>query len=191
MKTIIGLGTLLFCFVFAGCFSIDDPYYGRTVNLEIQDAFSFENKKEYVLGDTLFFELSFSRYLPEKGFNELLDVFETVDSEDFAFSFGFEQYSAFENGFRSIYLNEQFIIAEKKNPDNYHYSNHAIVATLNKATDMYGAQVGIIMAEPGRFRLNFENITLNSPYVEGGIQININHIFTNSGLTDTEFEVFE
>jgi hypothetical protein len=186
----IGLG--LFCFILLGCFSYDDDGFGRSVNLNIQDAFSLENQKEYSVGDTIFFELRFSRYLPEDGFPELLDIYQTTKSEDFAFSFGLEKFSELEDSFRQVNINEDFIIAEKKNLDIYYYNNnHGTFVALNTAKDSYEAKVGVILVEDGLFQFNFNNLFIESPFTDDGVQVGIYHRFSTDEVLDVEFEVTE
>lgn len=188
----IKIGAITFCLLLIGCFSDDDGGFGRSISLSIQDAFSMENQKQYNVGDTVFFELRFSRYLPEEGFTEFLDIYETTKSEDFAFSFGFEKFSELENGFSPVNIDEEFIVAEKKNLDTfYYYNDFGTSAGMNAARDAYESSVGIILPEEGLFRFNFENVFIQSPYDFDQVQISINHSFSTNGALDTEFEVVE
>lgn len=184
------ISLVVFCFMLVGCFTTDDSF-GRSVSLTVQDSFSLENQKEYTVGDTIFFELRFSRYLPEEGFSELLDIYETTKAENFEFSFGFEKFSEFEGGFRQVFIGEDFIVAETENIDTYYFNNYGAVASLNEARDTYQARVGVILAEDGLFRFNFDNVFISPPFDYDAVRLNINHRFSTEGLLDTEFTVTE
>ena len=190
MTLIYRFSLVVFFFVLLGCFSSDDSF-GRWVRLDLNDAFSIENKKEYVVGDTIFFELRFSRYLPEEGFSELLDVYETTKSADFGFSFRFQKFSELEGGFREIYISEDFIVADKNNVNDYFYQHYGTVATLNTTNDTYVARVGVILVEAGRFRFDFDNVSIQSPFGSDQVQVEIYHSFSGIGQLDTEFVVTE
>ena len=78
--------------LFLGCLSTDDDEY-RPIWLTAQNAFDFPLQNEFSVGDTLYVEQYFSRYLPEEGYEELLDVYETTKDEEFGYSFQIEKYS--------------------------------------------------------------------------------------------------
>lgn len=192
MNSIYKLSIVVSCLVLVGCLSREDDSFSRSVSLDIQDAFTFQNEMEYAVGDTIYFELRFSRYLPEEGYPNLLDIYETTDAEEFGYSFGFEKFSEQENGFRVINIDPQFIIAEESNTDDfYFYSNIGTVAKLNAAQDMYESRVGIILKEDGLFRFDFENTYFNSPYNYDKVQVGIWHEISDSDAVDFEFNVIE
>ncbi|MFS4492465.1 hypothetical protein [Maribacter sp. 2308TA10-17] len=188
----IRVGVTVFCLLLVGCFSNDDGGFGRTVSLNIQDAISMENLKQYNVGDTIFFDLRFSRYLAEEGFDEPVDIFETTKAEHFSFSFDFQKFSELENRFSPINIDEEFVVAEKRDLDTfYYYGGYGTSVGLNEAQDSYETTVGIILVEDGLFRFDFDNIYIQSPYDFEQVQISIYHSFSVDGRLDTEFEVLE
>lgn len=192
MKAIYKLGIAGFSLLLIGCFSRDDDSFGRSVNLEIFDAFSLQNDREYVVGDTIYFELRFSRYLPEEGFPNLLDIYETTDEKQFGYSFIFEKFSEQENSFRFINIASEFVIAEKNDTtNNFFFNDLGIVAILNAEQDMYESRVGIILKEEGLFRFDFDNIYLTTPFNFDKVQLSIWHEILDGEAIDFEFSVVE
>ncbi|MBM1104864.1 hypothetical protein JQC67_01820 [Aurantibacter crassamenti] len=80
MKNIVLV--FLLCFSLFGCFQKEDDYFQPHV--ELKEAFVFDNKKEYAVGDTIYLDLNFSRYLEEEGYSNLLDIYETTGAEKFS-----------------------------------------------------------------------------------------------------------
>lgn len=192
MNSLYKLGVAGFCLLLIGCFSKEDDSFGRSVSLDILDAFTLQNDKDYVVGDTIYFELKYSRYLPEEGYPNLLDIYETSEAEEFGYSFGFEKYSEQENGFRLINIDPQLIITEENNIDDfYFYDNTGTAAKLNAAQDAYESRVGIILKEQGLFRFDFDNIYFNSPYNTSKVQVGIWHGISDIDTKDFEFNVGE
>ena len=192
MNSIYKLGIAGFCVLLVGCLSREDDSFNRSVSLDILDAFTFQNEKEYAVGDTIYFELSFSRYLPEDGYPNLLDIYETTDEEQFGYSFSFEKFSEQESGFRAVNIDPQFIIAEKNDiTNNFYFSDLGTIATLNDAKDTYESRVGIILKEAGVFRFDFENTYFNTPYNYNKVQLGIWHGISDREAVDFEFSVIE
>ncbi|MGB6151203.1 MAG: hypothetical protein WBG48_04360, partial [Pricia sp.] len=162
--------------MFFGCFS-DDDAYRNTRYLSISDAIVFDNQENYVVGDTLFFELEFSRYLPEEGYTELLDIFETSASEVFGYSFGISKFSTFSNNFEFVNIAPEFILATRLTDTDYFGGGYTgnMAAQLNEERSRYTSKVGIILVEEGRYALDFSNITFSTGYHSGIVNIDIYH----------------
>ena len=176
-----------------GCHSYDDGINGGTIDLSITDAFVFDNQENYVVGDTLFFELKFSRYLPEQRYSELLDVFETTGSEAFIYSLGLSKFSEFSGTFDFIDIDPEFILAPSLDDMDYFGGKHDgnIAAFLNEEQSEYTSNVVIILAEEGRYTLDFNYVRFSSNYNQNNINIDIYHNITPENMLATEFTVTE
>lgn len=177
----------------SGCFSNDDDSYRRTIGLSISDAIVFDNQENYVVGDTLVFELRFSRYLPEEGYPNLLDIFETSGSEEFGYSFGISKFSTFSGNFEFVNFDSEFVLATRlQNTDYYggRYSGN-VAALLNENRTEYVSKVGIILVEEGQYELDFDNIRFSTGYYENKVNIDIYHLMTSEKPLITEFTVTE
>ena len=165
--------------LFTSCYKRDDDF-NFPISLEIEDALIFKNNKNYIVGDTIFLELNFSRYLKEAGYSELLDIYVTTAAEQFLYDFDMEKFSIQSNEYRRLSIDSQFLLSEKGNlfPD----ANRA-GAIFNQNTDMYESKVGIILAEEGRYILNMDFLYISSDEELDKVRVIIEHRFTD---TDTE-----
>lgn len=181
------------CSLFSGCFSRDDDYYNRRVRLTITDAVTFNEKKAYVIGDTLVFELKFSRYLREEGYETLLDVFETTQSEQFGYNFGISKFSEFSNAFQPIDIDENFILGTRTADSYPSYYGGGMAALLDADSLGYTSKVGVILVETGRFKIDLDFLTLNSVFdtEEQQVEVAIQHLQTAESKMEAEFTVTE
>jgi len=187
MKKLICSVIVLIGLVFIGCTSYDDYGSNRYIRLEIQDAILVDTDRNYTVGDTIYIDLSFSRYLDEEGYANKLDIFESSGAESFSYILGLEKFSAQSNGFRIIQIDESYLFAEKGMLQDF----GGIVATLNDEKTEYESRIGLELVEAGSFRFDFEYLYLNDyGYREDKVQIEIQHAFSN-GLDKPEFEVTE
>ncbi|AZQ60064.1 hypothetical protein EJ994_15120 [Maribacter sp. MJ134] len=175
-----GIGILL-----QSCFSYDDEGGTRYVELQLTDAFNFENDKNYSVGDTIFVELNFSRYLEEEGFSNLLDVYESTDSEEFFYPLELLKYSAISDSYVFTEIADRFIFAEKGTVEEF----YGATARLNDARDTYESRIGIILAEEGSYRLNSQFFDLQSKWNFDKVSIEIIHQFSDKTQEDFEFVV--
>lgn len=158
-----------------GCVRDDDDssYYPR---VEIYDAFTFENEEKYQVGDTLFFNLSFSRYLDEEGYDNKLDIYESTNSKEFFYTTNFQKFSSFSDLYQGVYIRE----------DLYYSPNGTInVAQLNTSTNTYESQMGIILPEEGEYSISFNLVYLSSgsPFYSENINLNILNFSKNTPET--------
>ncbi|BFP39456.1 hypothetical protein FGF1_03010 [Flavobacteriaceae bacterium GF1] len=148
------------------CFSgYDDDYYHYPW-ITIADAFTFENEKNYQVGDTIIFTLSFSRYLDEDGYDNKLDIYETSNSKAFFYSPDFRKLSIFSNSYEGVFVKEELFYSPNETVN---------VARLNTGTNTYESRMGIILVEEGEYSLSFDAVNFNSntPYYSEHIEVNI------------------
>lgn len=189
MKNTARILLIGFSLFLIGCHSRDDIYYLREV--EITDAFVFENAENYVVGDTIFFDLNFSRYLEEEGYSNLLDIYETTGAEEFNYSFRFSKFSDFSNSYIPINIAEDFVFAEKGKVSG---QSSAAKAVLNDTQTMYESRIGIILAETGDFNFDADYYSLNlypENVREDKVYVEIRHRFSNSETDQFAFTVTE
>lgn len=173
----------LLALVLVACYSDDDE--NRFISLNIEDALIFENDGNYMVGDTIFVELNFDRYLDEEGFPNKLDIFESSGAESFRYNFSLNKFSEISDGFRRVEISPEFLIPEKGTVDGFNEAT----AQLNPERTRYESRIGIILAEAGRFELDMTFIALYSDvYREDRVQIEIQHTFLNT-IPNFEFEV--
>ena len=168
-----------------GCQENDD---GSRKFLEIQDAFIFENKQSYVIGDTIYTTLSFSRYLDEEGFDNKLDIFKSSGSDSFGYSIGLQKYSESSETFQFLPIDSSNFFAEIGTISDLGY----VTAVLNPSKTEYESRIGIVLLESGRYKVDllFPYLSSNG-YQEDRVQIDILHRFTDSSQIGFEFEVTE
>lgn len=176
-----------------GCYS-DDDFYNRNVRLRLTDAVSFSEQQEYTVGDTLVFELKFSRYLEEEGYDTLLDVFETTGSEEFGYMFDMARFSEFSDSFERIGINDSNIIGARVSDDFSSFGSD-MAARLDADRQEYVSKVGVILVETGRFRVDLDFLELNSgPYYDfdsDTVNISIRHEQSEDNRAAGEFTVIE
>jgi len=186
MKYIYSVLVITICLTIVSCYS-DDYGSNRYVSLSIKDAIEFENLENYVVGDTIFIDLNFSRYLAEEGYDNLLDIYESSGSETFNYNFAFSKFSELSNGFRSIAIDPNFIVVEKGNVGEYSGAS----ALLNADQSAYESRIGLILAEAGRFRFDYDFFYIQSDsFSNDHVQIEIEHSFTGTP-PNFEFTVTE
>ncbi|WP_291864985.1 hypothetical protein [Maribacter sp.] len=184
-KVIVSISILFLAVLGMQCSPPDDDVYWNNVEVDIKDAIKVENKVSYVVGDTLFFELNFSRYLPEEGYSSLLDLYETSGVDEFSYNFEVRKYSAFSDDYVGVNIDEQYIIAEKGMIS--YYSQPA--AILNNDTDMYESRIGVILIEEGDYQLDFDYMYISSVYNTDKPTVGINHTITKNNPLFLNFTV--
>ena len=168
-STVLILG-LLGLFM-TGCFPGDDYYFYPRV--DIYDAFTFESKENYQVGDTILFNVSFSRYLDEDGYENKLDIYETTSAKKFFYTPLFRKFSTFSDSYEGIYVREEFL---------YSPNGTINVAKLNTGTNIYESQMGIVLAEEGEYSISFNDVNFHSdvPYFSENINLDITNFSKNT-----------
>jgi len=175
------------CIILMGCYTRDDDD-NYPIIVEIEDALIFENSKNYVVGDTIFFALDFSRYLKEDGYSNLLDIYETTGNEEFIYAFDLRKFSTLSNRFDRVNVDTQFLIAEK---GNVYWETNRAGAVLNQEFDLYESKVGLILGEPGEYKLDPNNYFISGEYLPDKVSVQISHSFTDNDPEKFTFSVAE
>lgn len=167
---------VIICLMFLSCYSGDDDS-NRFIALSIEDALVFENRENYVVGDTVFIGLNFSRYLPEEGFTNLLDIYQSSGSETFYYNYGLSRFSELSNGFQSVAIDPVFLVVEKGTIGDFRGNG----AVLNTDQTLYESRVGLVLAEEGRFRFDFDFLNIFSDtFSPDHVQIEIRNRFSGT-----------
>ena len=187
MKRYYILSALCFNLLLIGCYSGDDDS-NRYVLLTIEDALTIENEENYVVGDTIFFELKFNRYLAEEGYDNLLDVYESTNAEEFRYSFGLGKFSTFSNDYVNVNVASDYLFAEIGTVYRGFYNE--AYAVLNAEKTQYESRIGVVLAETGEFRFDFGYLGINSAYNRDNVSIEIQNTI-NPDNVKMEFIVTE
>ena len=187
MKKYITIFVLVLSSLFgAQCTITDDDYYSRNnVELIIEDALKIEDNENYTVGDVLYFELNFSRYLPEEGETTLLDVYETSGANQFYYDFSFFKFSTLSEDYQWLPINEKFIVAEKGALED----SNQVSVIFNEETNMYESKIGIILAEEGEYQIDFNSLYLYGNNDPEKPTVQIENISTNDTPLLLEFTV--
>jgi hypothetical protein len=181
-----GLITTFSALFLIGCISQDFDE-NRYITLKIEEAITVENNVNYAVGDTLFFEVNFSRYLEEEGYNNLLDIYQSSGSSAFRYFYQVSKFSDLSNDFQGIDVSPDFILVEKGTSND----SGAAFADLNNEKTQYESRIGVILAEAGTFELNFDRSTFYSySFLSDKVEIDIINTFSN-GIDKFEFTVNE
>lgn len=146
---IIALSSLL---ILTACSNKDSEFFNE-ITVEVPNQLVIETQSAYNVQDTLWLHTAFSRYLPEPGYNNLLDVYQTSgQAPSFLFAFILEKKAA--DGtwvFYSLNTNlvEEYGIAEQYDGYYLGYSNYDAVSKT------YDFRAGLKLTETGQYRLNF------------------------------------
>ncbi|NRT14856.1 hypothetical protein HNP99_001200 [Flavobacterium sp. 28A] len=152
-KKINYLIAFLSLIVFSSCGEPEDIVMGSKT-ITIDNAIKIETKKSYQLNDVLYVNASFSRYLQETGFDTLLDIYKTTNSDEYYFSYYLEKKSAY-GTWSTIDIGENLIL--EKGKLNSYYGNYCL-CILDPVSNLYEFRVGIPLLEKGEYRLNIANI---------------------------------
>jgi hypothetical protein len=176
MKKIYAILVIILCLIFVSCYS-DDYDSNRFISLSIEDAVIFDNDENYVVGDTIFVDLNFSRYLPEEGFSNLLDIYESSGADIYYYNYGLNKFSELSNGFQRVNIDSEFLFAEKGSIDVFERGG----VVLNADETLYESRIGLVLAEAGRFQFDFEFLNIYSDnYSRDKVQIELRHGFTGT-----------
>ena len=105
--------------------------------------------KNAIRSEKPFFDVNFSRFLDEDGYDGKLDVYETTSAKKFIYSPLFRKFSTFSDSYEGVYVREGLL---------YSPNGTIHVAKLNTSTDIYESRMGIVLVEEGRYSISFNAI---------------------------------
>lgn len=129
---IFGLLSLISC-------NSDDEFYNAAY-VSVPDLITIDTPGTYSVGDNVSFHTNFSRYLPEDGFTDLLDIYKTSKAESFGFAYRLEKETE-PNVWTSVLSNQ----------DEYNVAD----AIYQVETMTYKCDINIPLNSTGNYRLGF------------------------------------
>lgn len=145
--------TVLFAFIglalFTGC-SGDDDFYNAKY-LSIPNLIEIEHQETFNVGDVLWVNTNFSRFLDEPNQTTPLDIYQTTGGASFSFVYGLEKKAA-DGTWIQISLENSMIEDQGGLISDY----FAIAESIyNPATETYDFRAGIPLTEAGEYRIVF------------------------------------
>jgi len=138
------------------CTNDYDPYY-RNKTIKVPNLIHIETQTQYNLNDTLFVNVIFSRYLPEEGYIDLLDIYKTTLSDKFSFRYDLYKKTAYGNW--AYYDVTGSLIVTK----GVLYYND-LASLYNSNTKNYELRFGIPLKEIGEFKLILNHQLFSNEY---------------------------
>lgn len=183
MKKNIALYIVSF-FMLTSCWSEDDSSNYKNINLNIPNLIQFETQPTFNINDYVYFNINFSRYLPEQGYSDLLDIYKTTGATNFIFNFNLYKKSAY-NIYEKVNFST-FYILDKGAIENTYYSNG--FALYNDINKMYEFRAGIQLLEQGNYKLEIEPYInpINQPYHKN-IYLSIYSVSNSNDFTNEYF----
>ncbi len=161
--------------LFFNCSEPEDIYMGSK-NIKASNLIQIETLPSYKLNDIIYINSSFSRYLPEEGYTDLLDIYKTTKSDEYTFEFILEKKSAYDN-WTPINIGSKIVINKGK---SHAYNSSIGVCVFNPETNKYEFRAGIPLLETGEFRVRIANnlypAYTNSSYISVYIYTTINQV---------------
>ena len=117
----------------------DDEFY-NAVYISVPNLISIDTPASYSVGDDVSFHTDFSRYLPEAGQTDPLDIYRTSQAESFGFAYRLEKETA-PDVWTSVLLNEDEYSVEE--------------AVYQAGAMTYISDQSIPLTSAGEYRLSF------------------------------------
>lgn len=128
----------------------DDEFYNSKY-IAIPGLIQVENQDVYLVGEEIYLNTHFSRFLTEPGYSNQLDLFKTTDGASFSFSFGLEKRNP-DNSWTVVNLENKMVPDEGRIYDGDYCIGQAI---YNPDTQTYQFRAGIPLQETGTYRIFF------------------------------------
>ena len=166
---------MLFIALFLNCSEPDDIYMGSK-SITASNLIQIETLPSYKVNNLIYINASFSRYLPEEGYDDLLDIFKTTESKEYAFEFILEKKSAYDT-WTTIDIGNKIVV---NNGKFYGINSNIGICVFNPENNKYEFRVGIPLLETGEFRLrmstNLHPLDTNSSNISVHISTSINQV---------------
>ena len=161
--------------LFFNCSEPEDIYMGSK-NIKASNLIQIETLPSYKLNDLVYINTSFSRYLPEDGYTDLLDIYTTTKSKEYSFEFILEKKSAYET-WTPINIGNKIVVNKGK---SYGINSNSGICVFNPESNKYEFKAGIPLLETGEFRLRISNnlypLDTNSSYISVYIYTTISQV---------------
>lgn len=173
---VILLTTITLCMAFQ---CEDEPFATKEIN--VPDLIKIETKNNYVVNDSIHIDATFSRYLPESGFTNLLDIYKTSNSPKFSFSLSLEKKNSDDTW---AIINPTIV---KVNKGEYILMASYATTILNLVNNNYESRVGFKLNEIGEYRIG---VSKNLFQTENTQKIRLNISSSNDKLDQNGYYIF-
>lgn len=179
MKTITKyiLGILSIALLFS-CSEPDDIDMGSK-KIQASNLIQIEAQPTNKLNDLIFVNASFSRFLPEEGYSDLLDIYKTTKSTEYTFEFILEKKSAY-NTWTPLNIGSKIDVTKGK---SYNTTTTTAVCVFNPVTNLYEFSAGIPLLETGEIRVRISNYLYPVYTSTSNIQV---YIYTSISKLDDQ-----
>lgn len=143
------IAILVLVILINSCTSRDDSNEYRNIQLNVENLVVFEEQPTYAINDYVYFNADFSRYLPENGYSDLLDIYKTTNANSFIFGFSLHKKNAYGN-WSEIDFGDNYDVEKGNIIKDYGVSG---ISILNNSTNVYEFKSGIKLLESGEFKL--------------------------------------
>lgn len=154
--------------LFLNCSEPDDIYMGSK-DIKASNLIQIETLSSYKLNDLLYINASFSRYLREEGFEDLLDIYKTTQSKEYSFNFILEKKSAYDT-WTTIDIGNKIVV---NNGKFYGINSNIGICVFNPEYNKYEFRAGIPLLETGEFRLRMSSNLYPLDTNSSNISVNI------------------
>jgi len=178
---------IAFAFLFSNCDTNDDGFY-HNIYIDVPNLVTIQTQPTYNVGDYLYVDADFSRYLPEVDQSELLDIYHTSGgATQFTFSYVIERkINATE--WEVVAVNDSQLDINKGNAQNGSYVYG--ICEYNDVDQTYEYNVGFPLLTAGEYRLSFgynsdstNSVEIRSESSSKDLIVNINSLAENIDST--------
>lgn len=158
----------------------DDNFYDKSI--KIDNLIDVETNPNYNVGDIIYVNSLFSRYLPEEGYSNFLDIYKTTGSNKFGFNISLFKKDA-SNDWILEDLSQTTLLDKGEirfNTINNYYDKNCL-PVLNTSNNNYEFRVGIKLLDPGEYELSIN--TILSP-IDIKNKVNLEIFTTIDGFND-------
>ena len=184
MKKLSYITLLLVALLNASCDTNDDTFY-KTIYVEGgNNIVTIQTQPSYTLGDYLYIKADLSRYIPEPGETNMLDLYTTTgNAQTFVFSYVIEKKNS-ANEWEVVTVNDSQLDINAGNAQNGSYVY--AICQYNATDEYYRYDVGFPLLSAGEYRLSMgynssstNSIELISQNSSENLIVNLNAAMSN------------
>ncbi|MGL2964412.1 hypothetical protein ACSVH2_11385 [Flavobacterium sp. RSB2_4_14] len=174
---------IAFAFLLSNCDTNDDGFYNN-IYIDVPNLVTIQTQPTYSVGDFIYVNADFSRYLPEVGQSELLDIYHsTGGATQFTFTYLIERkINATEWEVVTVNDSQLDINLGSAQNGSYIYA----ICEYNNTDQTYEYNVGFPLLNAGEYRLSFgynsastNSVELRSESSSSNLIVNINSVAAN------------
>lgn len=183
MKKLNYILLIAFISLFTNCDTNDDGFY-KNLFVDVPNLVSIQTQPNYSVGDYIYINADFSRYLPEPGHTDLLDIYKTTGgATQFAFSYVVER-KINTTDWEVVTVNDNQLDINLGTAQNGSYVYG--ICEYNDIDKTYEYNVGFPLLTAGNYRLSFgynssstNSVEIRSLSSSKNLILNINSLESN------------